>query len=73
PVEVLRSATRDSALGLGLDATCGRLAEGLSADIVVLAGDPLEDLELLENPLLVIAAGRIAHRDGSVSLSAPGQ
>ena len=73
PVEVLRSATRDSALGLGLDATCGRLAEGLSADIVVLAGDPLEDLELLENPLLVIAAGRIAHRDDSVSLSAPGQ
>ncbi len=66
PVEVLRTATRDSALGLGLEAVCGRIAPGLSADVVVLAGDPLQDLAHLENPLLVVAAGRIAHRDASV-------
>ena len=62
PVEVLRTATSDSARGLGLEAVCGRIAPGLSADLVVLAGDPLEDLAHLEDPLLVIAAGRVAHR-----------
>ena len=66
PVEVLRTATRDSALGLGLETVCGCIAPGLSADVVVLAGDPLQDLGHLENPLLVLAAGRIAHRDASV-------
>jgi imidazolonepropionase-like amidohydrolase len=53
-------------LGLGLEAVCGRIAPGLSADVVVLAGDPLQDLAHLENPLLVLAAGRVAHRDDSV-------
>lgn len=66
PVEVLRTATSDSALGLGLESTCGRIEPGLSADILVFAGDPLEDLTLLENPILVLARGRIAHRDPSV-------
>jgi len=66
PVEVLRTATSDSAVGLGLESTCGRIEPGLSADILVLAGDPLEDLALLEDPILVVARGRIAHRDASV-------
>ncbi len=66
PVEVLRTATSDSALGLGLESICGRLEPGLSADVLVFAGDPLEDLALLENPILVLARGRIAHRDPSV-------
>jgi len=66
PLEVLRSATRDSALGLGLEGVCGRLAEGLSADVLVLPGDPLADLTQLEEPLAVIAAGRVAHRDPRV-------
>ena len=67
PVEALRSATRDSALGLGLEAVCGRLAEGLSADVLVLAGDPLADLDWLDKPLAVIAAGRLVHLDPTVS------
>jgi imidazolonepropionase-like amidohydrolase len=66
PMEVLRSATSDSARGLGLEAVCGRIEAGLSADLLVLAGDPLEDLERLEEPLLVIAAGRIAYRADSL-------
>ena len=66
PAEVLRTATSESARGLGLEATCGRLVAGLAADLVVLPGDPLEDLGHLDAPLLVIAAGRIAHRSPSV-------
>lgn len=71
PVEVLRSATRDSARALGLAAVCGRIEAGLSADLMVVAGDPLENLELLEHPLLVVARGRIVQSlGGSVAAGA---
>ena len=72
PVDVLRSATSDSARGLGIDAVCGRLAPGLSADVLVLAGDPLEDLSHLDRPLLVMAAGRVAYHDPSLDPPPPG-
>ena len=72
PVDVLRTATSDSARGLGIEDICGRLAPGLSADLLVLAGDPLEDLARLEEPLLVMAAGRVAYRDPSLADLPPG-
>jgi imidazolonepropionase-like amidohydrolase len=59
PVEALRSATSESAVALGLEAVCGSLRPGLSADILVVAGDPLSDLSLLEAPLLVVARGEV--------------
>ena len=50
PVEVLQAATSESARALGLEAETGRIAPGLSADFLVLEGDPLEDLSVLEDP-----------------------
>jgi imidazolonepropionase-like amidohydrolase len=61
PLEVLRAATSESARALGLESVCGALRPGLAADLLVLEGDPLVDLEVLERPLLVIAAGRVAY------------
>jgi imidazolonepropionase-like amidohydrolase len=72
PVDVLRTATSDSARGLGIEDVCGRLAPGLSADVLVLAADPLEDLARLEEPLLVLAAGRVVYRDASLPDPPPG-
>lgn len=58
PVEALRAATSASAECLGVGNECGRLAAGLSADLLLVAGDPTEDLTALQRVGLVVAAGR---------------
>jgi imidazolonepropionase-like amidohydrolase len=64
--DVLRSATTVAARLLGLEGQVGVVAPGASADLLVVAGNPLEDLGLLTDPArnlrLVMAAGR-AHRN----------
>ena len=52
--EALRAATSGAATALGLSATCGTLAEGLSADMIVVRGDPLDDLDAICAPPLAI-------------------
>eukprot|EP00435_Cladocopium_sp_Y103_P065616 s996_g27.t1 len=47
-VQALRSATSASAECLGVGNECGRLAPGLSADLLLVAGDPTEDLTALQ-------------------------
>lgn len=54
---ILEIATEDSATGLGLGDVTGRLAPGLSADVLVVDGDPLADLSALRNVLLVLSRG----------------
>jgi imidazolonepropionase-like amidohydrolase len=58
PVETLRTATSESARALGLEGETGVLSPGLAADVLLVAGNPLEDLRVLERPLLVVARGR---------------
>jgi imidazolonepropionase-like amidohydrolase len=55
---VLDAATVVAAEALGLDGRTGRLAEGLSADLLVVDGDPRANLDVLRRPALVLAAGR---------------
>lgn len=57
---ILEIATEDSAAGVGLGSVTGRLEAGLSADVLVVEGDPLASLAALRNPLLVLAQGRVA-------------
>ena len=57
PVEVLRAATVDAADALGLARETGRIAAGLSADLVVLRADPTLDLTALAEPLAVVFRG----------------
>ncbi|WP_216216966.1 amidohydrolase family protein [Amycolatopsis aidingensis] len=64
PERVLELATVDSAHGLGLSATTGRIAPGLDADLLVVAGDPATDLSALRAVRLVLAKGRPHHRTG---------
>jgi len=59
PIDVLRSATSESANALGLESICGMLAPGFAADLVVFGRDPTRDLSVLREPLLVIARGRV--------------
>ncbi|HTO06631.1 MAG TPA: amidohydrolase family protein [Myxococcota bacterium] len=62
PLETLRSATSEAARALDLERETGRLTPGLAADLLVVDGNPLEDLGALLRPLLVLARGRIAYR-----------
>ncbi|HEV7977383.1 amidohydrolase family protein [Amycolatopsis sp.] len=55
---ILEIATADSARALGLGQVTGRLAPGYSADLLVVAGDPLKNLNALADVELVLAAGR---------------
>ncbi len=57
PVEVLRAATVDAAEALGLARETGRIAAGLSADLVVLRADPTLDLAALAEPIAVVFRG----------------
>jgi imidazolonepropionase-like amidohydrolase len=58
--QTLRTATSAAARALGVDQLTGRLKATLDADIVLLAGNPLEDLAALAEPVGVWARGRMA-------------
>ncbi|WP_216204453.1 amidohydrolase family protein [Amycolatopsis aidingensis] len=58
PARILDLATVDAAAGIGLGDSTGRLAEGYRADLLVVDGDPLTELDALREPLLVVAGGR---------------
>jgi imidazolonepropionase-like amidohydrolase len=60
PVEVLRAATVDAANAIGLGGVTGQLSQEYAADLIVTEGDPLADLSVLQSPVAVMAAGRMA-------------
>ena len=59
PHEALRSATLHGAQYLGLDGDIGSLEVGKLADLVVIDGNPLEDLHQSENVDMVMVNGRL--------------
>ncbi|MFF7262240.1 amidohydrolase family protein [Streptomyces sp. NPDC008159] len=56
--KILDMATADAADALGLGEATGRIAPGFRADLLVIDGDPLEDLTALKAVQTVVAAGR---------------
>ena len=58
PLETLKATTSDCAAAIDLGAVTGRIQEGYSADFVIYEENPLEDLGVLDRPLLVVAGGR---------------
>jgi imidazolonepropionase-like amidohydrolase len=60
PAEALRAGTLRAAEVLGLAGTAGVIAPGAAADIVAVAGDPLQDIDCLQQVRLVVQAGRVA-------------
>jgi len=56
--DVLLSATSRAAAALGLEAECGTIAPGRSADIVLVDGDPRADVRAFERVRMVFARGR---------------
>lgn len=64
PAEIIRSATFIGAKLCGLDAETGRIEAGLSADLIVVDGNPLEDILCLAangaKMPVIMARGRFA-------------
>jgi imidazolonepropionase-like amidohydrolase len=57
--QALASATTGAAKVLGMQNEIGRIAPGYSADMVAVAGDPTQDVTVLENVDWVMARGKV--------------
>lgn len=62
PMEVLEASTRYAAFVCGLDDSIGTLEAGKLADIIVVSGDPLDDLAAMDNVAAVVKGGELAFR-----------
>ena len=63
PAGAIRAATLTAAEALGLAGELGVIAPGARADLVLLDGDPLEDIRNLRRVRAVVADGRLATLD----------
>ena len=64
PADAIRSATTVAADVLGQSARIGSLEPGKDADIIAVAGSPLEDVKRLERVGFVMKGGRVAKGPG---------
>jgi imidazolonepropionase-like amidohydrolase len=68
--EVLRQATVMGAEVVGMAGRLGRVAEGYLADLLVVDGDPLTDLGVLQDQgariAVILQAGRVAKDAGGL-------
>ncbi|NNE71488.1 MAG: amidohydrolase family protein [Rhodothermales bacterium] len=60
PLQALQSATTVAAELLGVSSRVGQIAPGFEADLVVLAGNPLEDIRHVQDVLAVMSNGVMA-------------
>ena len=56
---VLTAATLNNARAIGIDGHAGRIAPGYDADLLLVEGDPAEDLSALKNVRYVMKHGRM--------------
>lgn len=59
PLEAIRSSTVVAAEMLGLQDRTGAIRPGLEADLIVVEGNPLEDIRFLQDVLMVVSNGRV--------------
>jgi imidazolonepropionase-like amidohydrolase len=66
PMEAIEAGTRISARVLGLENELGTIEEGKIADLIMVSGNPLENIDILlkrESIRLVMQRGNIASGD----------
>jgi imidazolonepropionase-like amidohydrolase len=59
-MEVIEAGTRISATACGQGSELGTLEPGKLADLIIVDGDPLQDLQVMNRARLVIMNGEIA-------------
>jgi imidazolonepropionase-like amidohydrolase len=65
PLAALRSATVDAAELMGWSDRIGRIESGWYADLVAVAGNPLDDVSLLEDVRFVMKGGEVVRDDAA--------
>jgi len=65
PMQIIVAATRNAAHVCRLEGVLGTLEVGKLADLLVVDGNPVEDIEALEKVRIVIHGGSIVRGDGS--------
>ncbi|HWU40329.1 MAG TPA: amidohydrolase family protein [Candidatus Acidoferrum sp.] len=68
PSEALALATREAARALGLDGEIGTVEAGKRADLILLADDPLRDIQALRRVEMVFRGGQLVARHGTIVL-----
>jgi imidazolonepropionase-like amidohydrolase len=56
-IDCLRAATHRAACAIGVESTAGRIAEGMDADLLIVAEPPIQDLSTLGSPIAVLRRG----------------
>jgi imidazolonepropionase-like amidohydrolase len=59
PLEAIQSATLRAAELFGLEKETGAIEPGLEADLIVIEKNPLEDIRVVQDVLMVISNGRV--------------
>ena len=72
PAAVLKAATINGATALGVDARLGSIEAGKLADLVVVSGNPLDDIKTARNVRFVIRDG-VVHDPAALLRSAEGK
>jgi imidazolonepropionase-like amidohydrolase len=66
PLQAIVAGTSSGAMLLGLERDVGTIAAGKRADIVAVTGNPLDNIQVLQNVQFVMKDGRVFKRDGQV-------
>jgi len=66
PMQAIVAGTSNGATLLGLESEIGTIAAGKQADLVAVRGDPLQNIQILENVAFVMKGGVVFKRDGQV-------
>jgi len=72
PLEALQAATTTAADLLGVSDHTGRIAPGLDADLIVLERNPLDDIGVVQDVLMVVSDGKVVARHGDWPEERPG-
>ena len=66
PLEAITCATKTSAECLGMEDEIGTLEAGKSADVIVVNGNPLEDITKLHDVNTIISQGTLVKRENTL-------
>jgi imidazolonepropionase-like amidohydrolase len=64
PLEALQAATTTAAELFGIDDRAGRIAAGYGADFIVLERNPLDDIAVVQDVLMVVSDGEVIVQRG---------